>query len=67
MESKESIPEKSVSFFDIDDYEKPSVFEMAFYRITYRIKNFFYDIKYGFQKLIRPYHASDLDLWKMVF
>jgi len=65
MESKEILPQKSVSFFDLDDDDKPSVFEKVFYRIIYRIKDFFYNIKYGFQKIIRPYHASDMDLWNL--
>ena len=64
MEKTKTSPQRSVSFFDIDDKKVP-VFEKVLYRIKYHIKNFFYGIKYGFQKLIRPYHASDLDLWNL--
>jgi hypothetical protein len=65
MKSTETLPQKSDSFFDIDDEKEPSLFEKIFYRITYCVKNFFCGIKYGFQKLIRPSHVSDWDLWDL--
>ena len=52
-------------FFDIDDEKEPPIFEKVFYRIKYRIENFPCGIKYGFQKLFRPYHVSDLELWNL--
>jgi hypothetical protein len=35
------------------------------YRIPYRIADFFRGVKYLFQKIFRPYHASDLDMWNL--
>ncbi|MDR2702169.1 MAG: hypothetical protein LBB72_07040 [Spirochaetaceae bacterium] len=63
MKPAETLPEESTSFFDDD--KEPSLFEKVFYRVTYCAKNFFRGIKYGFQKLIRPYHVSDWDLWDL--
>jgi hypothetical protein len=63
MKTTETLPQKSDSFFVIDDEREPSLFFYFFYRIKYGIENFFRGIKYGFQKLIRPYHVSDWDLW----
>jgi hypothetical protein len=65
MKPTETLPQKSDSFFDIDDDKEPPILEKVFYHIKYRIENFFYGIKYNFQKLIRSYHASDLDLWNL--
>jgi hypothetical protein len=49
----------------IDDDKEPFSFKVVFCRITYRDQNFFCGIKYTFQKLLRPYHASDIDLWNL--
>jgi len=65
MDTIQTLPQKKVSFLDIDDDKEPHVFEKVFYRIKYFVENFFYGIKYSFQKLTRPYHASDLDLWNL--
>jgi len=65
MKTAKSLSEKYDSIFDIDDDNEPHLFETILYRIKYRIENFFYGIKYSFQKLIRPYHASDLELWNL--
>jgi hypothetical protein len=65
MKKTETLPQESTSFFDVDDDDEPSVFEKIFYRISQRIKNFFLGIRYGFQKLFRPYHVSDWDLWDL--
>jgi hypothetical protein len=49
----------------IDDDEEPSIFEKIFYLVEHCLGSFFNRVKYGFQKLICPYHASDLDLWNL--
>jgi len=65
MKTTKISSEKSASIFDFDDDNKSPFLETIFYRIKYRIENFFGGIKYGFQKLIRPYHTSDLELWNL--
>lgn len=62
MEPAKTLPQKPVSLFDD---EESSIFEKIFYPIERYVKDFFNGIKYGFQRLIRPYHASDLDLWNL--
>ncbi|GBU27317.1 hypothetical protein R84B8_00847 [Treponema sp. R8-4-B8] len=65
MKKAKSLSEETDSIFDFDDDEETSIFETILYRIKYNIENFFRNIKYGFQKLFRPYHASDLELWNL--
>ena len=49
-------------FAELDD-EKENCFHEFFSTLFYRIKDRCYSIKYKVQRIFRPYHISDLDLW----
>jgi len=57
--------ETSYHYFDglDDDEEKENCFYEFFSTLFYRIKDLCYSIKYKAQRIFRPYHVSDLDLW----
>jgi hypothetical protein len=62
MKTTISLSKESGSIFDIDDDKDLPFSETFFYLIKYHIDYFFHEILYGFQKLIRPYHAFVLEL-----
>ena len=52
----------------IDEKEDPSFpqkIERLFYKIGYFFKNLYYNTIYLFQKIIRPHHTSDIELWNL--
>ena len=64
----ENILEEETSYhyfdgLDDDDEEKENCFYEFFSTLFYRIKDLCYSIKYTAQRIFRPYHVSDLDLW----
>ena len=48
---------------DKDEDEKGNCFYEFLSTLFYRIKDLCYSIKYKAQRIFRPYHISDLDLW----
>ena len=46
-----------------DDDKKENCFQKFFSTLFYRIKDMCYSIKYKAQRIFRPYHIADLDLW----
>ena len=52
---------------DDDEEEKENCFYAFFSTLFYRIKDKCYSIKYAAQRIFRPYHIADIDLWNFDF
>lgn len=60
----QNVLEEEVSFFEFD-YKKRRFYQKFFSVLRWRTRNLYDGVKYNVQRLFRPHHLSDIDLWNL--
>jgi hypothetical protein len=58
----QNVLEEESSFFDFD-FKKRKFYQKFFSMLRWRTRGFYDEIKYSVQRLFRPHHLSNIDLW----
>lgn len=64
-ESMKNVLEEPNELFEMEPYTLWDKITLPFYRMHYKITNFYHSLKYWLQRKVRSHGCADIDLWNL--